>query len=242
MFGGSLDRSINITKESFEFQNDSWFRRNDMIIPRYDSSCIQLFNSSYWVTGGLMEYDASEMLDDFTTGFRPSSRLPADMYAHCMGKMNETHIFIAGNFYYSSYLVDVSGDEFIFTEILNLDLNRYYSACGSFKDEAENQFLIVAGGTNNHEWSVLSSSEIFSLSEFQWQPGPELPRGFAMGGYISDEYHSLIIVGGLDEHGVETDSIIEYRADLNIFEYIPGKLNIPRYAFSASTVYSNENC
>ena len=86
------------------------------------------------------------------------------------------------------------------------------------------------------------SSEIYSFSTNSWKDGPELPRGFQYGGYVSDENHSLLLISGIDEHGNIRDDIMQYNQTKNIFETLPGKIEKRRTYFTSSAIETDEDC
>ena len=158
------------------------------------------------------------------------------------GLLETVHAYMVSNFYISAYLVNIANEPFEFHRLPNMIKNHYYAGCGKFSGSNGESLVIVAGGLNNHEFGVLSSSEILSLVDLTWSKGPSLPRGFALGAHISDDEHPLILLGGLDEKGMERNTVMHYSEDSNIFEYLPGKLKTARYQFAASTSYTEEDC
>ena len=121
-----------------------------------------------------------------------------------------------------------------------MNVDRRVAACGSFtnpssfKDGTEETFLIVAGGYNSR-----TTTSIYSMTNQRWTPGPNLPRGFVYGGYVSNENHPLILVGGKDENNNKRNDIMAYDKELNTFEVLPGKLKYARSQFAASGIYTN---
>merc|ERR1712150_422491 len=180
--------------------------------------------------------------------FSMSTELPVQMVDHCISRINDTHLFIAGNFNNGKmvYLVDTTMDEFIFKKLPDMTSDRWRAACGSMiapkssTSEDEDQLLIVAGGTTSD--FGIATSEIFSMSKYSWTEGPTLPRGFARGGMFSDEDHPLILIGGKDVNSTITSDMMTYQKESNTFELLPAKLNLPRYEFAATGIYDDEEC
>jgi len=69
-----------------------------------------------------------------------------------------------------------------------------------------------------------------------------MPRGFMYGGYLSNEEHPLIMIGGVDENGNSVTNIMEYQREFNTIEILPGKLNTARKNFGVSGMYNSEDC
>jgi len=247
--------------DTCELVNNSWAPSSNLLIPRYDASCVRLSNGSFWISGGYnsdgddtQTWEGSEIkIDDgLDWNFIPSVDLPEPMVDHCMARVNDTHLFIVGNFNNGkmAYLVDTTEDKFIFQKLPDMISNRWRSACGSMTvpksslDEDGDQLLIVAGGTTSD--CGIATSEIFSMKKYNWTEGPELPRGFARGGMYSDEDHPLIMIGGKDvfhDGGCNiTSDLMTYQRESNTFEVLPAKLDLPRYEFAATGVFDDEDC
>lgn len=235
--------------------NNSWAPSSNLIVPRYDASCVRLSNGSFWISGGYnsngdesLTWESSEIkIDDgLDWNFIPSTDLPEQMVDHCIARVNDTHLFIVGNYNNGkmAYLVDTTEDKFIFKKLPDMISNRWRSACGSMTDEDGDQLLIVAGGTTSD--CGIATSEIFSMKKYNWTEGPNLPRGFARGGMYSDDDHPLIMIGGKDvfqDGGCNiTSDLMTYQKESNTFELLPAKLDIPRYEFAATGVYDDEDC
>ena len=246
MFCGGYDNII--TGECYRLDRTHWTKKANLINPRSSCSCVYLSNSSFWIVGGQGGYSSSEMILDVETGnVQHSSQLPGKSFLHCMARINRSHLFVAANFYQSgeyggAYIVDTSNDHFEFYIIPDTNMHRYNAACGSFKDKDENIFLIVAGGENASGNVPSTTTELYSVKEKIWIDGPYLPRGFKRGGYISDEDHPLILLGGYNEMEVAMHNVIEYNIESNAFEQLPGKLETPRVNFAASVIYTDDDC
>ena len=246
LFCGGYDNIL--TGQCYRLEGTKWTQRANLINPRSSGSCMYLSNSSFWIVGGQGGYSSSEMIMDVETGnVQHSSQLPGKSFLHCMARINQTHLFVAGNFYQSgenggAYIVDTSNDLFNFHVIPDTNIHRYNAACGSFKDKDGNTFLIAAGGENASGNSPSTTTELYSVNEEIWIDGPYLPRGFKRGGYISDEDHPLILLGGYNEMSSAMNDVIEYNLESNAFEQLPGKLETPRVNFAASVIYTDEDC
>jgi len=227
----------------YELVDDEWIERSSLSYQRSYSSCIALSNSSTWLFGGfgpdlIIAAETSEMKIDSDSEFGWSSRLPEGMSRTCVAKINDTHLFIAGNWYHHpkrAYLVDTSSDTFYFSRLPDMKEFRESAGCGSIDGE----YLIVAGAFQR---DLRNTTEIFSLKDNEWVDGPVMPRGFWAGGYISDDKHPLILVGGDDEINYYRDDVMEYMKETNTFELLPGKLTWPKSQMTATAVYTEEDC
>merc|ERR1711953_185089 len=227
----------------YELVDDEWVERSPLWYKRSYSSCIELSNSSTWLFGGfgpdlIIAAETSEMKIDADSEFGWSSRLPEGMSRTCVAKINDTHLFITGNWYHHpkrAYLVDTSSDTFYFSRLPDMKEFRESAGCGSIDGE----YLIVAGGFDR---KIRNTTEIFSLKDNEWVDGPVMPRGFWSGGYISDENHPLILAGGDDEINYFRDDVMEYVKETNTFEFLPGKLTRPKSQLAITGVYTDEEC
>ena len=239
--------SKQYSNKCYELVQDEWLQKSNLVYARYDASSMYLTNGSLWVMGGdgddsRKTAKSSEMM--IQDNFKLSVTLPEEMYEHCMSKINDTHLFIAGGCNHNmAYLVNTAQEDFIFTPLPPMNEGRRLAACGTIinppSSEAakEDKLLIVAGGYDSR-----TISEIFSMIKNKWMVGPSLPRAFADGGYFSDEQHSLMMVGGRDEYDSPRSDVMEYEEQLNMFQTLPGTLNIPRHAFPATGWYTEEDC
>ena len=246
LFCGGYDNII--TGECYLLEGTHWTKKANLINPRSSCSCVYLSNSSFWIVGGQGGYSSSEIILDIETGnVQHSSQLPGKSFLHCMARINKTHLFVAANFYQSgeyggAYIVDTTNDLFEFHFIPDTNMHRYNAACGSFEDEDGNIFLIVAGGENSSGNVPSTTTELYSVRDNTWITGPTLPSGFKRGGYISDEDHPLILLGGYNEMEMAMSNVLEYNFESNTFEQLPGNLISPRVNFAASIIYTDEEC
>jgi len=251
LFCGGFVYGSGDTNKCYRLDDNSWVEKDRLIKPRRHSVLLLLQNDSYWDIGGTGEKESpktSEFKSDTDHPFTLSASLPEPMYYHCAVTMNDTHIFVAGNHYdtKTAYIVNIRDDPFVFHSIPLMPNQRYGAGCGSLVDRSfrysnkEETFLIVAGGRGkDHE--TLTTSSIYSMTLNMWMEGPTLPRGFAYGGYVTDNhYNSFLLVGGMDGNSVKGD-IMAYQEDTNTFEILPGKLKIPRRDFAATALFDNIN-
>ena len=253
--GGSFE---NIYNKCFQYsnKNKSWGdigSLNDQY--RYAASSVFL-NGKYWISGGGLlngrtSLITSEIFPDNHGAFSMSADLPEQWRHHCMSKVNDTHIFVAGGDWSSknAYLVDVSLDKFKFVKLPPMLESRSGAACGTIvwlysSFTRTNDFLvIVAGGRDGFGITDTSkTSEFYSPLANVWVNGPSLPRGFANGGYFTTGHYSLIMVGGLDEHGNQRSDVMAFQHVQSWIEFLPGKLITPRYSFTAIEIQTNEEC
>ena len=71
-----------------------------------------------------------------------------------------------------------------------------------------------------------------------------MPRGYAYGDFVRyPDSRGFVIIGGFDGSYTKYPSnILNYDEDRNTFEYLPGKLEIPRCQFVAALVNHSSDC
>ena len=251
--GGHNDAN-DYPNECYELVDGHWRDAGSLAYGRRFAACQMLNNGSFWISGGFNVNDynipsSSEIRIDDSTGFLPSTQLPVPMDRHCVAKIDNSRLFIAGNsqlgYEKLAYVVHVQSNDFTFEPISPMNNDRFAAGCGTINyisgengDPANETRLIVAGGPKK----VSRTTEIYSFSSNSWTTGPDLPRGFQYGGYISDSQHPLILVGGLDEKGNYAKDVMEYNLTTNKFEILDGKLNTARKYFAVSALETIDNC
>ena len=228
-----------------------WLQRSDLVYGRRYATSIYLSNTSFIVLGGRTEnpdHSKTEKSSEIMMNpmspdehFVLSDNLPEEMSLHCMARINNTHLFIAGDSSDgTAYIVNTDKEHYVFTELPRMNYYHSSAACGtttnpgSSEDGKEDQLFIVAGG-NPPGGNI--RTEIFSTKTNAWKNGPLLPREFGQGGYFSDEEHPLIMVGGKYK-----SDVMAYEKYENLFTYLPGKLNIARSDFAIGGIYTDEQC
>ena len=71
-----------------------------------------------------------------------------------------------------------------------------------------------------------------------------MPRGYAYGDFVRfPDSRGFVIIGGFDGSYTKYPSnIIHYNEERNTFEYLTGKLEIPRFQFAAALVSHRLDC
>jgi len=246
--GGHVDSNEGYTKHCYRYMDDSWTESQSLIKSRYSASSVILADQSYWIIGGYngsYTISSSEIQMDKESEFVMSVNLPEPMEGHCTSIINATHVFIGGNYYHTrmAYIVDVSQPEFVFTKLPSLTEERWGAACATIVDPTDdNKIAVMIAGGNG--FGSYTTTEILDLSVENggWEIGPELPRGFQFGGYLSTSEQPLIMVGGLDQHQNYAADVIAYEAESNTFVGLPGKLLIPRGDFGVAALMTSEDC
>ena len=62
------------------------------------------------------------------------------------------------------------------------------------------------------------------------------------GAYFSNEEESLILVGGGNLKDGARSDIMAYQRDTDVFQYLPGSLQTPRFQFVMSGLETEEDC
>ena len=246
--GGFVD-GIDYTNNCHEFKDGSWTKSLTLNHGRQTAVCTMLYNGSYWIGGGMdfnhPAFISTEIGMFENSEFTMSTNLPESMDRSCISTINSTHFFIAGNAAGDgkiAYIVGVEQEDFKFTRLPSMKYERFSAACGSLTTSSGELQFIVAGGANKN---YIKTIEIFSSAQNNWRVFDDaLPRGFELGGYISDSQHPLLLIGGVDEHQNERDDIMElkYEDGPPTFEILLGKMDTRRKYFSATGLYTEEDC
>ena len=142
--------------------------------------------------------------------------------------------------------MDTRTTPFSFTSLPNMLYHHENAACGVSTSANNNQMhLIVAGGTPMATISeFLTVDKIFlAKNKFKWERGPDLPRGFIMGGSVSyRDNRGWLLVGGSDDEKKFHSDIIRYNNNTRKFELLPGKLKIGRSGFGALLAQVSDKC
>ena len=214
---------------------------------RYATSII-INNDTMWLSGGdrKTSQSSSETLHRGGT-FHLTTPLSEPMEHHCSSRINDTHFFIAGNFYGTqtqAYIVEVdekSVDTYKYTKLPNMKQERYGGACMTMTNSANGEVkLLVAGG---YRFGSFTTTEIYSMQTKEWINGPHLPRGFLFGSYV--QYPSskdFVMVGGKDDSGVIFDNFMRYNQNSEQFELMPANLESARWDFGATLVMIDDDC
>ena len=163
-----------------------------------------------------------------------------------VAKINETHVFIAGNSYgplTQAYIADISKYNCEYLKLPPMMYLRFGAACSvvvghNQPNDYHNTRLLVAGG----DPPTYASTEMYLFSSGQWVQGPSLPRAYRFGGYVNYPNNwGFIIIGGSDGYNYRTD-MMWYNQRKNEFEKLPGQLTTPRADFGVALVNSTDEC
>ena len=252
---GGYSSMVGYSNECFVYRNNIWTNESfHLTSVRADTSSIIVDDEMIWITGGIdgrgnaSTYKTSDLI--FSSGaVKYGVEMPEYIAYHCTAKVNSTHIFIAGNGYWdgykhNAYLVDTSANPFAFTKLPPMLHSRWASACAVIDVPNEHHEisagsrLFVVGG-----WDYPSSSEMYIISEDRWINGPDLPRDFSAGGYVTyPDERGFILVGGSTIFAELKDDILRYNMELNSFEVLPGKLQIGREYFASMLIETENPC
>jgi len=184
---------------------------------------------SWWVTGG---YDASGNVLSSTevlTGntWLSSTPLPTPLFAHCMVKINSSHVFIAGGYdghgsaTAAAHLF--SSTSGTFSPLPDMAIARGYHACGVLGTD-----VWVGGGRGA---ATLKSVELFSLTSQAWRDGPPLPIATEAGRMMTVD-GSLLMFGKPEIWQLKTaggeeywDQVGEMETERRYFDILRMKLS-----------------
>ena len=145
------------------------------------------FGGGWLVTGGTdgARLSTSELF--YNKKWQQFVDLPEAVQGHCLVKLNETHLLMAGGYTDNgasskSYVYSQAGG---FTPQPDMITARHYHACTLFGDN-----VFAVGGDN------INKVEYFSLSSPAWHQGPSLPV-FTVGGEFLIVDDKPIFLGGV---------------------------------------------
>ena len=178
--GGNVD-GVGFTSECFllPYNSKTWLRAPDvpsMKEKRYIPGSVTLANGDWWISGGWngpVRYASTEIQGSDGT-WTPSVDLPTELQRHCMVKIDENRILLAGGVdqmnkpQHFAYIYDTSTNTWEAVE--SMTEPRYALSCALIE---ENKVMVVGGIGRSGE--RLSSSEIFNVAENSWEAGPLLP-------------------------------------------------------------------
>ena len=268
---GGLERKDHqniLLKSCYEYNpiHLNWSYVTDMIDERLHGRSVLLNDNEMWVVGGYPSYKTTEIFDRKTKKFRKGPDAPVDMYLHCMTKLNATHVFIGGgrsinqgNYYDTSFLVDITEEPFVFHMLPKMDKSRDGAGCGVIRFDSKNAnmnqgyntssskgLIIMAGGYDQDngkcDGDARRDSEVFNIEENAWSTGPMIPRGFQNGASASLGDGSIVLVGGRDGNCSEESDVIRLNPSLMEFETMPGEIEIARKYFGMAVLLDNEVC
>ena len=230
-----------------EYKNKTWTETGNLLVQRGYAASIELLDNTWWIAAGygpLCAPKSSDIWKEPTNEVIRGIELPEEMDDHCIGAINSTHLFIAGNYegdQKMSYILDVSSGLKAFDRSQRIRLNqvRYRASCGRLLhfNGDQNVAIVVGGG----DGKVRLTTEIFNSTTKQWEEGPSLPRGFA-GGAILEINGELLLLGGGDEHKQKRKDLMRYNNTTERFEMSSGELSNARYLFSAVAIQDEEEC
>ena len=253
---------------SYILSNNIWSASANMNYERGWAASVTM-NGKVIVLGGSGDATTTyELLekDGFVMGLAP---LPEPMSDHCLGKINETHFFVAGNSYneHMAYIFDATHlPDLNYIQLPPMLKGRYAAACGfvsgvgpvvsdkgpddvnggydgdTDNDVAGNGIIVVAGGVTYEDYGYRSSSEYFSLDTFQWTNGPDLKYKIGWMGSTSTRDHPMLVVGGYDPDFGRRKEILSLNTEQQKFEFLPGQLQIGRDAFGMVAFQTEEIC
>ena len=147
-----------------------------------------------------------------------------------------------------SFLVDTA--DFTFEEIPSISLVRDSPACGAFQTPEGDVSVIVMGGDHYYPpllsqevARVQSTTEIYNLSIRKWASGPDLPRGFNLGGCANDlDRNSVILAGGFGNHYDDNADLIQFVPETLSFQIMAGVLATPKHLFGMTSFVDDQKC
>ena len=214
-----------------------------MIKPRYRAAAIPIQNGTkWWVTGGqnVTDYlNSTEILSldplNNKSGFVEGPILPIEqgIVAHCIARINETHIFMAGGNIPNAYIFNESSFDFVV--LPDLRFPRAGAACAVVKYDNKTTLMVI-GGTCLLSYTCHKQTEIYQLDDRivgnRWRIGPMIKiGGWSHGSYITyPDERGLILIGSHPhpKAGDLSNKIIHYNEDTKLFVELQGGLKESR--------------
>jgi len=203
-----------------------------------------------WVVGGVGSSGSAEVTTILDGGGGFTLHTDAFPFkAGCVSQLNATHWWLTAGWETSEvYIVDIrngtaggasNSPKLVFHKIpAEMTRKRPYAACTTITKGRYAGHLMVAGGASGDN-SLASTTTMYSLADGQWTEGPNLPRPFYGGGYITYPDGRLILAGGQEREreGFKLyDDILQYDPETNEFTTLPGKLKDPKSKTTATLV------
>ena len=236
-------------KDCFTYKNEKWeMSPTNLTIARRYATSVVINKNTMWVSGGDKESSKSSSETLHVGGtFHLTTELPNSMEQHCSSRINDTHFFVAGNYYGAqtdAYIVNIDPDtvdQYHYKRLPNMRHQRYGAACMTMRDSTDGDVkLLVAGG---YRFDSFTTTEIYSLQTHKWKDGPLLPRGFFYGSYVQyPDEKDFVMMGGKDDSGVIYNTFMRYNKGSDQFELMPGSLESGRWSFGATLVLTTDSC
>ena len=183
---------------SYSFQEAKWDAEYQLSTYRDGLRVVPINETAGWITGGKLRSSTEVLVSGKLT---PGPELPQSLHFHCILRVNETHLFLAGGRDYEdtlsdAYLFDWPNQEL--QKMPGMAVNRDLHACALLNKPP---WGIVMGGVN-YTVQRHKTSEIFDLATESWSQGPNMPNGTELFGMQVVEYlDSFILVGGCPDSG-----------------------------------------
>ena len=181
-------------------------------VDRYRSASVELPNGTFWILGGTDENAESAYTTEYFVGadveFIMGPEIPptGGCDTPCASQVNDTVTFYGNDV---GYLFDSQKPGFRETDD-PMPRSANAAACGSATLEDGSRVLVVAGGNDEVQSTVLSSVMMFDTTTNRWADGPALPFPLTYGTVVPTERSFLILGGRNYNTGDYFDTILEF--------------------------------
>ena len=191
----------------YTYVNDDWLMENVTLDqPRRFSAAIKIHNGTmWWITGGhsnnyipLKTTETLSISNNATIqSFSPGPDLPVAMSGHCIARVDDSRVFIAGG-QTNAYIYDEINKNF--TKLPNLNSKRERPACSAVNivhDGNNTTTLMVVGGSNFNKPKTVYSFEIYVNGSWMEWAGLLAEGSSSNAGYITyEDERGLVLVAG----------------------------------------------
>ena len=230
-------------RNRYTFAKNKWSLDKSirMLTPRHSPAAILVQNGTkWWVTGGQNATEilqSTEMLSlgprGLSLGFVKGIDLPVGIVGHCIARINNTHVFMAGGSIPNAYIFNEYTFEYII--LPKLHSQRSGAACMAIQKEYKTTLMVV-GGTCLLSHSCATETEQYDLDDHimdnHWKRGPRNNLGgWSHGDYISYPDERGMVLIGSHPHpkvGDLSNNIIQFNVTTESFVKLPGVLKHSR--------------
>ena len=167
------ENANGITKLCYSISPSNAEKQCNLTFASQYSSGTRIDDDTIWITGGLgidnQTLDRTEYVHVSQTENSLGLNFPSAIYGHCFIRIADKTFFLSGGFdgvdtiENKTYILSLEeGGRWQFTPGLEMSMNRYFHACGSFTFNNELILAVVGGATYTSTTSNSNSSEFLS--------------------------------------------------------------------------------
>ena len=253
----SLLLNIQILIFSYKFGLKFWQSMTyELDGPRSDAAAISLYNGTrWWITGGYnnnrVRLASTEMLiienGKIIGKEEEPPRLPHQINAHCIARIDENRVFIAGGPGGHALVFDERTRNI--TNLPSLKCGRYNPACATLQVNNDTMLMVIGGYCNLDINYGTLQGETLNMSKIDkgWRTDRTMLYdigSYYSGAYVSyDDTRGTVLLGSM-EYFVNSkqdlsDKIVNLNSTDGSFEVMPHKLQYARHGHTAVLIPDN---